>query len=377
MEENKVSEPARKEQLGGLGLIDNIEGLDVATESWGDYPLNDVLIRHENRTIHDVIRRINQGNYIMDPDFQRDFIWSEEKQSRLVESVIMRIPLPVFYLAEDERGRMIVVDGLHRLSTFARFINDELKLKLPERNEINGKRFSELPAVYQNRIEDCNLVLYVIDSKVPERARLDIFERVNNGEPLTRQQMRNSLFMGKATRFLKDEAQSEIFLEATGKSLNAKKMRDREFVNRFCAFSLQDVNSYNGDMDTFLEKCLKQMNSMSDADLEELSVNLRRGLENNYHLFKEHAFRKYTPDQTRRSVLNAALWDVMSTVLCQYETRHVSECADAVREAVVSLLQSEEFQAAISSGTNGAKQVETRFSMAHTAIKEALGAHSD
>ena len=90
----------------------DVEGLDTQDGSWGDYPIDALLIRHETRTVFDVIRRIDKGRYVMDPDFQRDFIWPEDKQSKLIESVLMRIPLPVFYLAEDREGRMIVVDGL-------------------------------------------------------------------------------------------------------------------------------------------------------------------------------------------------------------------------------------------------------------------------
>ena len=156
---------------------ENVEGLDTDGASWGDYPIDDLLIRNENRTIHDVIRRIHQGNYVMDPDFQRDFIWSEDKQSKLIESVIMRIPLPVFYMAEDDKGRMVVVDGLQRLSTFKQFVDNNLKLYLPDRDELHGKKFADLSSKLQNRIEDCNLIFYIIDSKAPERARLDIFER--------------------------------------------------------------------------------------------------------------------------------------------------------------------------------------------------------
>ncbi|MYA21998.1 MAG: DUF262 domain-containing protein, partial [Gemmatimonadetes bacterium] len=100
---------------------EKIEGLgDAQDASWGDYPIDTMLIRNEPRTVHDILRRIEQEQFIMDPDFQRDFIWDEAKQSKLIESVVMRIPLPVFYLAEDEQGRMIVVDGLQRLSTFHR-----------------------------------------------------------------------------------------------------------------------------------------------------------------------------------------------------------------------------------------------------------------
>ncbi len=79
---------------------DEIEGLgEEDSTSWGDYPIDTLLIRNENRTVHDVLRRIEKGSFVMNPDFQRDFIWTEDKQSKLIESVLMRIPLPVFYLA--------------------------------------------------------------------------------------------------------------------------------------------------------------------------------------------------------------------------------------------------------------------------------------
>ena len=361
------------EQVGRPANGEDVEGLDAHGGSWGDYPLDDLLIRQENRTIHDVIRRIDQSSYVMDPDFQRDFIWSEDKQSKLIESVIMRIPLPVFYMAEDDQGRMVVVDGLQRLSTFTRFIRNKLPLKLPDRPELDGKKFSNLPSKIQNRIEDCNLIFYIIDSKVPERARLDIFERVNGGVPLTRQQMRNCLFMGAATRFLKRESRSAIFLRATGNSLNRQTMRDREFVNRFCAFQILGIDEYRGDMDDFLARSLRQMNGMTPGALSGLSNDLNRGLENNFLLFERHAFRKHRPDQPTRSVLNASFWDVMSTGLSRYETQWVLEYAEPVREAVYILLDDEDFNTAITYGPNDARKVRTRFNMSRLALQEALG----
>ena len=269
------------DQVGQPVDYEEPEGMDPGNGSWDDYPIDDLLIRPETRTIHDVIRRIDKSSYVMDPEFQRDFIWAEDKQSKLIESVIMRIPLPVFYMAEDDEGRMVVVDGLQRLSTFQRFIKDELQLRLPDRHELDRRRFSDLSSKLQNRVEDCNLIFYIIDSKVPERARLDIFERVNGGVPLTRQQMRNCLFMGEATRFLKEEAKTDVFRKATGHSLNFKTMRDREFVNRFCAFRILGLEEYRGDMDDFLARGLRKMNRMEESDLSRLSTEFRRGLANN------------------------------------------------------------------------------------------------
>ena len=355
--------------------FDEIEGLgSLEDEAMGGYPLDTMMIRSENRTIYEVLRRIEQEQFIMDPDFQRDFIWDIDKQSKLIESVLMRIPLPVFYIAENEDGRMVVVDGLQRLSTFWNFVNGQLRLRLPDNLSLNGSHFAELENYLQNRVEDCNLTLYVIDSKAPERARLDIFERVNSGAPLTRQQMRNSLYMGQSTRFLKKEASTTLFLEATGRSLNWRQMRDREFINRFCGFQLCSLDEYRGDMDLFLSDTLKKMNRLEIAQIEQLSAQLRTGLSNNFTLFGRYAFRKHTRAQEgRRSPINASLWDVMCTGLSRYDTRLVEAQKNLLLRAFYRLLDDEAFNDAISLGTNQAIKVNRRFRMANDMFREVFG----
>ena len=356
--------------------IEEPEGIGPDEDSsWGDYPLDTVLIRNENRTVDDVLRRIKQDRYVLDPEFQRDFVWKDLKQSKLIESVLMRIPLPVFYLAEDSQGKMIVVDGLQRLSTFNRFVYGDLQLTLKDQVELNGKRFADLSPKLQNRIEDCNLTLYIIDSKVPERARLDIFERVNSGEPLTRQQMRNSLYSGSGTRFLKEEAGTPLFWEATGGSLRTSTMRNREFVNRFCGFQLLPLDSYRGEMDDFLGDTLTCMNKMGEDELSRLSTEFQNGLNNNLLVFGEHAFRKHFEGQTRRSVINASLWDVMSTGLSRFPTSVVKSRADDLRDALYILMRDDDFIASITYGTNDTRRVNHRFREANVMFQEVFGAH--
>jgi len=356
---------------------EEVEGLGPGEDAaWGDYPIDTLLIRNETRTVHDILRRIEKGSFVMDPDFQRDFIWPEDKQSKLIESVLMRIPLPVFYLAEDDRGRMVVVDGLQRLSTFQRFVNNELRLKLPDREELDQKRFQDLSPKLQNRVEDCNLILYLIDAKVPEQARLDIFDRVNSGVPLSRQQMRNCLYMGQATRFLKTEANSPLFLKATGSSLRTKAMRDREFVNRFCAFQLLPLDTYRGNMDKFLAEALKRMNDLDALDLQRLSAEFRTCLSNNFNLFQKHAFRRHTAGDHRRSLLNASLWDVMTTGLSRYPEHLVETHADVLRPAFYALMRDEKFVWSITYGPNDVTRVRHRFGATKAMFQEVFGAHS-
>jgi hypothetical protein len=349
--------------------IEEPEGVDVNSFDLGDYPIDSVLIRSESRTVFEVLRRMERNQYILDPDFQRDFIWREDKQSKLIESMLMRIPLPVFYLAENDDGRIVVVDGLQRLTTFQRYCENRFALRglSGSSSELNGRFFRDLSPKLQNRIEDTNLVLYLIDSKVPDRARLDIFERVNSGVPLSRQQMRNCLYMGQATRWLKGQAGSTLFREATGFSLNRDTMRDREAINRFCAFQLFGVRGFEkvkGDMDEFLANALRRMNTMDGELLQNrLTIPFRRSMRNNLSVFGKHAFRKHVNPQDGRNVINLALFDVYSVLLARYSEEYIATHADQIYERFFALQERYDFTQAITISTNSVRNVWTRFDL--------------
>jgi hypothetical protein len=354
---------------------EEIEGIEPSIGDLGDYPIDSVLIRTENRTVFDVVRRMEKSQYILDPDFQRDFVWDLDKQSKLIESALMRIPLPVFYLAEQEDGKIVVVDGLQRLTTFHRYVEGKFALRgLKGSSEaFNGVHFQDLAPKFQTRIEDTNLTLYLIDSKVPEQARLDIFDRVNSGVPLSRQQMRNCLYVGNATRWLRAQAESKPFLRATGSSLNVKTMRDREVVNRFCGFYLIGVEGYakvGGDMDEFLAKALRLMNLYAQGKLDELAATFQNSMRNNYKVFGPHAFRKHTAPEQSRNVINIALFDVFSVIMAELDPAWVDEYKPAIRELFYRLMANEEFFRTISLGTNSLVNVRARFTLAKQAFTE-------
>jgi hypothetical protein len=361
---------------------EDIEGLDQGSlEGWGEgYPLDSVFVRTELRTVSEVVKRIAAGRFQLDPDFQRDFVWPTDKQSRLVESCVMRIPLPVFYVAESKGGKIAVVDGLQRLTTFSRFLHDEFPLNFKRDEDdaahpLDGKRFSELPIQLRERIEDTQLTLYILDEKAPERAKLDIFERVNSGVPLTRQQMRNCLFNGEATTWLREAAHSAPFLKATGSSLDSKSMRDREAINRFCAFYLLGESKYrSGDIDAYLAHALEYM--QSDAcDLDQLTKKFHHSMHANHHLFGNHAFRRSLAleDQSSgRSVINIALFDVFSVILADTPKSCVVDNTENLKSAFSKLINNAEFAKAIATSTNSTKHVKLRFEMARQTLKECL-----
>ncbi len=353
----------QEEEIEGLGDPD-----DVQTP---DYPLDDIMVRSESRTVSEVVKRIERNRYFMTPDFQREFVWEPARQSKLIESCIMRIPLPVFYVAEGTDGRIVVVDGLQRLTTFVRFINDDLKLTgLGDGHPLDGKRYSDLSVNLQERVEDTQLTLYILDKNAPQRAKLDIFERVNSGSVLTRQQMRNALYNGDGTRWLYKMARRSEFLDATRGSLNRKTMRDREAVNRFAAFHIFGAGAYDsGDMDDFLARAIECLNGKDEAWLERLGSRFRLSMRNNYALFEEHAFRKsLTGDQERRSRINISLFDVMSTMFSVTPKAVVDNNTDEILGRVVALVNDGAYSHAIMYSTNSTSQVKTRFRMTMDAL---------
>ncbi|MHC1728326.1 MAG: DUF262 domain-containing protein [Syntrophobacteraceae bacterium] len=371
------------EQYVDQVVKDKIAGIELPEPAagWGDYPLDSVFVRQEQRTVAEIIGRIEKGRYILAPDFQRDFVWSPTKQSRLIESCLMRIPLPVFYLAEASDGKIIIVDGLQRLITFQRYINNNFPLiglgdeagENAPKSTLNSKRFDDLPLNLQERLEDTQLILYILDVKAPERAKLDIFERVNGGVPLTRQQMRNCLFNGQATRWLKKMADSQLFLKVTGGSLDKKSMRDREAINRFCAFRILGELGYKGDMDDFLAKSLKAMNSLPRVEILKLYASFLKGMRFNDVLFGEHAFRKSLADTRNyvaRTVINISLFDVCTVILSGYSRDFVLSHSIELREAIRELFYNDEFITSITYSTNSTKAVLKRFSIMRNALQE-------
>ncbi len=347
-----------------------------------EYPLDTLLIRSEPRAMADVMRRIDKKAIKLDPDFERDFVWDEVRQSRLIESVLMRIPLPVFYLAEANDGQLIVVDGLQRLTTFHRFYKGELALNIEKNTELHRKKFSDLKPRLQDRFEDGPLTFYLIDAKVPDRVRLDIFERVNSGVPLTRQQMRNALYNGPATAALRELALSRPFLSATGGALssddNKREMKDREAINRFFAHASVGWKLYGTpevpDYDEYLGTALQQLNA-NPKKLESLKAAFVRSMEYNEQVFGPHAFRKSRAADSKRSALNLAMFDVFSVILSRYEPQTFTpEVAKKLRAVVGRLLATPAFLNSISYATARPENLHTRFRIGEEMIERATSA---
>jgi hypothetical protein len=279
--------------------------LEVVEAPGIERPWNPADIRVTTRqfSLRDVLDMVQDGVLELVPNFQRNNDWKGRQKSRLVESVLLQIPLPAFYFAEDASGLRRVVDGVQRLSTIHAFVYGGAEsfkfVDLEYLRDEEGKRFDELPPAWRRRILNSQIVVHVIDPTTPVSVRYDIIKRINTGgAPLNAQEVRHRMSKPRSRDFLRSCTDLEVFDRATGGRFRDHiRMDDREVVLRFCAFYLYGVPGYLqvGSMDTFLESttaALDNPSDVSDEKQQELRAAFGRAMENCYLVFGQHAFRK-------------------------------------------------------------------------------------
>lgn len=334
-----------------------------------------IRIRNYSLPVSTMLDRIHEGDTDLQPSFQRRLgIWTHGKKSRLVESLLLRIPIPVFYAAADELDRWSVVDGIQRLSTLDSYVKNEYQLRgLQYLQAYEGKLFRELPRHFQRRITETQLVVNVIEHGTPEEVMFNIFLRINTGgTPLSAQEIRHAINPGPARGFLRDVAESDEFLEATTRSVNPRRMADRELVLRFMAFSLAGVRNYNtGNMDAFLGDAMRRLNGIDNAEREALKQVFFKAMRASLELFGDYAFRKPRREGGNRRPINRALFETWSLHLALRAPEEIEQLIGRKSEVLSEfndLFTDWEFDAAISWATGSVERVRKRF----TAIDELI-----
>ena len=196
------------------------------------------------------------GYLILQPNFQRYFVWDQSKSSRLIESVLMNVPLPVVYLAQEEDGTASVIDGQQRLTSFFQFIDGQFALKnLRVLSELNGRRFANLDRTQQRVIQQCAIRSIKILRESDPELRFEIFERLNTGSvALNDQELRNCVYRGPYNELLKEMSCDHDFMYILGIMEPERRMRDVELVLRFSAFYHSTYLKYQSPMRRFLNR---------------------------------------------------------------------------------------------------------------------------
>ncbi len=398
-----------------ITLTQEVEMYDSGIESDNEnetavdpFDPEEISIESKLVSMDNCLRRLIQGTIFLSPDFQRNEVWTIDKKSQLMESMMLKIPLPMFYVSADEKNNFTVVDGLQRLSTIRSFILGEEFLRSKDEKRkgegfrlqslefwkvYEGKNFNELPVNIKNRILETEFRFTVINPGTPEEVRRNIFKRLNTGGmPLSSQEIRNALYIGKSTILLKELAGYKEFTDATGKSIKSLRMEDKELILRFLAFLVRDYSTYKKtvNVDSFLSDTMLIINAMPHfntrefiksalrgninkadilfSDIEELGIIFRNAMIRSFKLFKQHTFRKSYGNFGRKPI-NKSLFETWGVLISRLSEREFAKLLENKKDFLheyISIIENPNFQIAIS-----------RDSMKHTAVKYRFELISD
>ncbi|QCP80909.1 DUF262 domain-containing protein [Alcaligenes faecalis] len=276
-----------------------------------------------------VLRRIRNSTIKLAPNFQRNYVWDDQRKSLLIESMMLRIPLPMFYVSEGKDGVWEVVDGLQRLTTIRDFILGQdadgkgFALKgLEFWGELfDGKKFFDIekkmnvPRIINNIMES-ELSFTIINPGTPEKVKRNIFKRINTGGMrLSAQEIRHALYQGEATDLLKYLVNSNGYKSVIGETVKDNRMAGRELIIRYLSFNLRGWRSFKGDMDSFISDTMRFINGDIKIDQAKsydralVDSKFQLALSRNKKLFGDHAFRRSRGDQ-RRTPVNKSLFEI-------------------------------------------------------------------
>lgn len=342
-----------------------------------------IKITVETVTIYGLAQRLKLNQIDLYPKFQRKAnLWDDVRKSRLIESLLLRFPLPAFYFDIQDEFKWLVVDGLQRLSTLKHFIvdtNEPLVLRgLEILTDIEGKSFKQLDITLRQRIMNTNITTFQIQAGTPKEVKYNIFRRINTGGlGLTPMEIRHALNQkGNATDFFEQLTGSKDSFFNTfikNNKITTFRMEDRELVLRYVAFSLNKYDEYQTGLGKFLDKTMEKLDTLTKDDCNNLIINLEKSIKCYEGIFGNTRFGR---GFTLRAKMNSALFEAWTSELARLSD---NQCAQLVsnKDRIIEnykmlLIHDNDFKKSIISSTAGKGAVETRFSRIHTLIQNHI-----
>ncbi len=386
-----------KEKISSNGCATGIEKEENSehdlTEITTLFNPSDVEMTTRHHTVDLLMNRIQRHEIDLQPGFQRKAgIWDVTQKSRLIESLLLRIPIPAFYMAADTKDDWIIVDGLQRLHTLYGFIHEQAFVlsHFEFLNQFNAMRFSQLPRNMQRRILETEFVIHAIQPGAPKEVTHTIFKRINtSGLPLSDQEIRHALYQGESVEFLKNLADSTAFKKATNHEIIDDRMTDHECILRYLAFVLNPIERYDKlrNMDVFLSQTMVHLNQTQSERFKKLQQDFYKSMIAARKIFGPQAFRKrYKKPQYRTLPINRGLFETWAVELSKCNHRQIDTLVKhraEIKERFIQLIignylptgvrkEKFTFDQSISEHTFNSDRVSFRFKVIRNLIAEIL-----
>jgi hypothetical protein len=316
----------------------------------------------------------------LQPPFQRQYVWGlkPELPSRLIESVLLEIPIPPLYFGKLAGGKLEVIDGQQRLTTFINFIKNEFALRrLIRMPSLNGKKFCDLSTEYQEKIKRTPIRTVMIDAGNNNDLRYEIFERLNRGSMgLNEQELRNCVYRGKFNELLAAlESDSKWRIIKGGDP--EPRFKEREMILRFFALANR-IDFYTGGLKRFLNDYMENYAPKNDVAIKEQELMFLQTMRNVYTVFGLHSGRLYSiPPGSRDgrwdTKFSIAALEIQASALLGQEPARVQKVADQIQEHFLFLLLTDKaMKEAISQHTGGSAPTKLRWTKFKSIIQPLL-----
>lgn len=322
-----------------------------------------------DKSVNDLKSMIDDGDIILNPEYQREYVWDNKKASLLIESILLNVPIPIVYVSEEEEGEWSVIDGLQRLNSISRFLDNEFKLTgLEVLKELNRHSFKDLNPKAKRVIKNGIIRVILIFKESNPEIKYDIFMRLNTGSvKLSEQELRNCLYRGDLNTLLKQLRENDILLKILGLSKPHKRMADAELVLRYFAISenyewgTHSLKNYPGKMKTFLNQYMSDRHKMSKDDIDSLRQKFTQTINKTYAVFGNKAFRRVYSNGVSDSIINRSIMDSVMLGFERYsKDQLVSKKAEIIGACVDMFNKNVDFINSISLGTSDRKQIQNR-----------------
>lgn len=339
--------------------------------------------------IESLLGKFQRGRLNIQPEYQRQFVWDKAKSSKLIESALLDIPLPVVYLSEEKDGKENVIDGQQRLTSFFSFIigklpdGSDFKLSgLKVFTELNGKKYNELSDELQDKIRYYKLRTIKFKKESDGDLQFEIFARLNTGSvPLNDQELRNCVYRGKFNVLLKELSEDADFRYLLGLSVADKRMKDRELVLRFASFHFSTYLNYKAPIKNFLNHTMEKYQDISIADEQALRIAFKNTVQIIKTLLDKNAFKRfYRGDEKNKNgkwetqKFNVSLFDILMYSFAREDKNVVHRNLDRIREALIDLMTTDQvFIDSIELSTSSVKAVTNRFDKWRLTLQTILG----
>lgn len=362
----------------------NYAELEPEVEEAADKPdARPVSSQPHDWTISTLRDKYERGQIDLQPHYQREYVWElkPELPSRLIESLLLQIPVPPLYFVRLSTGKIEVVDGQQRLTTLIRFVTNKFKLqKLQKLSSLNGKLFQELTEQDQEKITDAPIRSIVIDAGTNQDLRYEIFERLNRGAmALNEQEIRNCVYRGLFCDLLAELERDANWRKVKGDDSPEPRFVEREMILRFFAFANR-IDHYGGNLKRFLNDYMGKYAPKEQAQVSELGATFRQTMQNVYTVFGNHAGRLYTVDDgvsqdagRWESKFSISALDIQASALIGYSPAKVQAVANSLCEAYKFYLATNpQVRLAISRRPAGTEATKTRWFGFKTVVQELL-----